>query len=92
MFYAVDPVETMKQKLSERTNQIILGSILGDGSLKIQNKYRNARFSFRHSIIQQEYFFWKIRELVEVSARSVGGYKRQMARVKIICSVTKAWH
>lgn len=35
---------------------IILGSLLGDGCLKINQGYKNARFSFRHSITQQEYF------------------------------------
>jgi hypothetical protein len=54
--------------LSDRCRAIILGSILGDGSLKLHKPYRNARFSFRHSTIQQEYFFWKVNELKEISA------------------------
>jgi hypothetical protein len=54
--------------LSDRCRAIILGSILGDGSLKLHKPYRNARFSFRHSTIQQEYFFWKVGELKEISA------------------------
>ena len=41
-------------KLKEQA--IILGSLLGDGSLKIHSGYKNARFSFRHSYKQQEYF------------------------------------
>lgn len=54
--------------LSDRCKAIILGSILGDGSLKLHRRYRNARFAFRHSRVNQEYFFWKVRELKEISA------------------------
>lgn len=53
--------------LSDRCRAVILGSILGDGSLKIHKPYRNARFSFRHSISQKEYFFWKVSQLKEIS-------------------------
>jgi len=52
--------------LSEKVQSIILGSLLGDGSLTISDKYRNARFSFRHSHIQKEYFQWKANELKEI--------------------------
>jgi hypothetical protein len=54
--------------LSDRCRAIILGSVLGDGSLKLHRPYRNARFSFRHSTNQREYFFWKVGELKEISA------------------------
>lgn len=54
--------------LSDRCKAVVLGSILGNGSLKLQRRYRNARFSFRHSKINQEYFFWKVSELKEISA------------------------
>lgn len=53
--------------LSERCKEIILGSLLGDGSLRIHEPYRNARFAFRHSAIQKEYFSWKARELAEIA-------------------------
>ena len=43
--------------------EILLGSLLGDGSLKIHKGYRNARFSFRHSVIQKSYFLWKASKL-----------------------------
>ena len=49
--------------LSMSTKQIILGSILGDGSLKIAKNYKNARFSERHSIVQEEYLKWKFNQL-----------------------------
>lgn len=41
--------------LSDRVKSIILGSILGDGSLKIQKKYSNADIQIRHSEVQKEY-------------------------------------
>lgn len=54
--------------LSDTCVSIILGSILGDGSLKIHKNYKNARFKFRHSQIQQEYFEWKVSVLKEISS------------------------
>jgi len=56
--------------LSDQCKAIILGSVLGDGSLKIYPPYKNARFSFRHSIHQKEYFFWKVEQLKEISGKS----------------------
>lgn len=53
--------------LSNRCREIILGSLLGDGSLRIHRPYKNARFSFRHSTAQKEYFFWKVKEMKEIS-------------------------
>lgn len=45
--------------LSCHIKSILLGSLLGDGSLKKHKGYKNARFSFRHSIKQKDYFWWK---------------------------------
>ena len=56
--------------LSDRSKEILLGSLLGDGSLKIYPPYKNARFSFRHSIHQKDYFFWKAKELKEIAGNS----------------------
>lgn len=57
-----------KTFLSDRCKELILGSLLGDGSLKLNANYRNARFSFRHSVKQEEYFFWKAGQLKEISS------------------------
>ena len=54
--------------LSENTRVLLLGSLLGDGSLKIHPLYKNARFSFRHSHTQQHYFMWKVAQLEEISS------------------------
>src|SRR3989344_2603098 len=59
-----------KSFLSTKSKEIILGSLLGDGSLKVHRGYKNARFSFRHSIHQKDYFFWKASELKEISGGS----------------------
>lgn len=61
-------MENKNVPLSDRTKDIILGSILGDGSLKIYKGYKNARFSFRHSIVQKSYFLWKVKNLSEISS------------------------
>lgn len=56
--------------LKKETMDIILGSLLGDGSLAMNPGYKNARFSFRHSINQKEYFFWKMKMLEEIAGKS----------------------
>jgi hypothetical protein len=56
--------------LSDSCVSIILGSILGDGSLKIHKKYKNARFKFRHSITQKDYFEWKVSMLKQISSEN----------------------
>ncbi len=56
--------------LSDPVVQIVLGSLLGDGSLKIHRGYANARFSFRHSMAASDYFYWKADRLVEISSDS----------------------
>ena len=54
--------------LSDQCRDIILGSLLGDGSLKMNAGYANARFSFRHSSVQKDYFNWKVEMLSEISS------------------------
>jgi len=55
-----------KSPLSEKTQAIIYGGLLGDGSLAVSRGYKNARYQFRHSIKQKEYFLWKAGELKEI--------------------------
>ncbi len=54
--------------LSSQWREVVLGSILGDGSLKVQKGDHNARFSFKHSIHQEEYFLWKASLLKDISS------------------------
>lgn len=53
--------------LSNQARAIILGTILGDGSLKLQSKHANASLQIRHSETQKEYFFWKAVSLGEIA-------------------------
>ena len=53
--------------LSDHVKEIILGTLLGDGSLKMQKKYVNARLQFRHTEKDSEYFFWKTKKLNEIA-------------------------
>lgn len=54
--------------LSDHMIQIILGSLLGDGSLKIHQGYANARFSLRHSVVAADYFHWKVDQLQGIAS------------------------
>lgn len=53
--------------LSESVRAILLGTLLGDGSLKKQKGYANARLQMRHSAVQAEYFYWKVKMLTDIS-------------------------
>lgn len=90
-----------KVPLLNETKEIILGSLLGDGSLKIHKNYQNARFSFKHSILQKKYFLWKVSKLIEVSSEkntwiqnNQGFSKRTMLRYqsKAIESLTELYN
>jgi hypothetical protein len=52
---------------SNECRAILLGTLLGDGSLKIQKGYKNARLSIKHSEIQAKYFYWKVGKLKEIA-------------------------
>ena len=64
--------EIAKIPLSDECKSVILGSLLGDGSLKKEPNYANLRFKFRHSEVQEDYFYWKVDLLKEIAtAKSV---------------------
>lgn len=68
--------EIAKIPLSDKCKSVILGSLLGDGSLKKEPKYANLRFKFRHSEVQKDYFYWKVDLLKEIAtAKSVQNQK-----------------
>ena len=54
--------------LSETELTAILGGLLGDGSLRIHSGYKNARYAFRHSDINRQYFLSKTRQLAALSS------------------------
>ena len=59
-----------KSFLSDQCQEVILGTLLGDGSLQINRGYQNARLSFRHSDKQKDYFFWKAELLQEICSNN----------------------
>lgn len=48
--------------------QVLLGTLLGDGSVSYSRKgvSKNARFQMRHSIEQSEWFYWKAKILSDL--------------------------
>ena len=56
--------------LSIPCKSVLLGGFLGHGSLRIDSGYKNARFVFKHSSINKEYFYWKLLFLEEIAART----------------------
>lgn len=55
--------------LSQIEFSVIMGGLLGDGSLKLYKGYKNACYSFRHSIKQADYFHSKCKLLPRISGR-----------------------
>ena len=53
--------------LSQDCKSVLLGSVLGDGSLKKESDYVNLRFKMRHSEKYKDYFNWKCSFLKEIS-------------------------
>lgn len=51
--------EMANLKIHPLVLSVLCGTLLGDGSLKLQKGYRNARFQYRHSTRQTEWFMWK---------------------------------
>lgn len=51
--------EIKKTKFSEKQKDLIIGSLLGDGSITIGKDCKNARFVERHSESQKDYLVWK---------------------------------
>ena len=57
-----------KIPLSQECKSIILGSILGDGSLKLTSGYANARLTIKHTTPQRDYMEWIVFKLGEIAA------------------------
>ena len=59
----MDPYDNPISKFSYQEGQVLLGSLLGDGSLWMGNQSRTPSFKEKHSIKQTEYLEWKAKEL-----------------------------
>lgn len=53
-------------KLSESEEQIIIGSLLGDGNISYNKSGNQAHFVFAHSAKQKEYCIWKTEQLKNI--------------------------
>ena len=51
--------ELKDTEFSDRQNYLLIGSLLGDGSITINKDCKNARFIERHSEQQKDYLIWK---------------------------------
>lgn len=54
--------------MSKECLQVLLGTLLGDGSLKINKNYANARFAMRHAVRYSNWFYWKAAKLGELAS------------------------
>src|SRR3989344_7224924 len=52
-------MELEEFNIDEDVKQVLLGSLLGDGSLQIQKEGKNAFYREIHSSKQKEYLLWK---------------------------------
>lgn len=65
-----DRLAVSSQILSERQSQIVIGGLLGDGSLGGRKNMANMpHYSESHSIKQQDYLKWKVYELANFDPR-----------------------
>lgn len=78
--------------LSDSCKAVILGSLLGDGSITIGKGYKNARFQFRHSDKQKDYFDWKVSLLREISTPSACHEQASDGFGKKANPAGKKWH
>lgn len=53
---------------SNIVEDVLFGSLLGDGCITLNKGYANPRFSFRHSYKQKDYFYWKAGLLRSISS------------------------
>lgn len=75
-----------KKKINNKTKQILLGSLLGDGGLHFNGV--NAYFREQHSLEQQDYLLWKAKHLKIFGIKSKKGKsydKRTKRQYSYIC-------
>mgnify|MGYP003439927449 CR=1 FL=1 len=84
----------INQDLSSKQIELLIGSMLGDGSLSVVGKHnrKNSKFQENHSIAQYEYLHWKQQILLPFSCpiytkETIG---RKNINGKIECDSTKS--
>lgn len=73
--------EIRETPMTKEQKAIVLGSVLGDGCLKLAPHSKNARLTIGHSIMQFEYLKWKCEKLTPFSRKIT---LDQKAKTKII--------
>ncbi len=63
-------MKKVKQKISKRQREIIIGTLLGDGHLETQNHGRTYRLKVEHSAKQKDYTEWLFSELASLCEQS----------------------
>src|SRR3989344_8257608 len=57
------PWEDNFGKLSKRQEELVIGSLLGDGRLECRSIAKTARLRIHHADSQKEYLFWKFQQM-----------------------------
>ena len=52
-------------KLSQTQISVLIGSILGDGTMRVGKKAQNANFKVEQGLKQKDYVFWKYKVFKE---------------------------
>lgn len=78
------PHQLEGQRLSHTQRQVVLGSLLGDGSLRNHHRYGgNSVFSVEHSIEHIEYVHWLAEQLGEFAGKIVNRDARPTKMVPV---------
>lgn len=56
--------------LNQESKIVLMGTVMGDGSMNIHKRYKNARFQMKHCVKQREWFMWKTEKLKKVHTRN----------------------
>ena len=77
--------------INSDTEQVLLGSVLGDGSLCLNTKYSNsnAYFSEAHSLKQKDYLLWKdeylkcFNTIIEYGSKTLKSNQKVYSQVRL---------
>jgi len=70
-------------RLNSRQRQLIIGSLLGDGTMRLGKGARNVSFKIEHGLAQKEYVKWKYQILKQfIFTKSKVSYRYTKKRVK----------
>jgi hypothetical protein len=80
-------IEEQKKKIriSRKMKEVIIGLLLGDGTLETQNNGKTWRLKVEHSIEQKEYVDWLYQQLKDL-VRTPPKIRVRKDRGKIRCS------